>query len=162
MPPTTTTTTTAAPANFRLSTGMSLTLTPALRQQITTYAASLNISMSKVAIRAMLRFVERPQPKQRLRPPRFLPTKNNNTTINADRIPAPSRTAALSWSFPYPEERTAFEQIAASQGLTTTALLRRVLFDYTYEPTSNPSNQPNQPNQPTPELLQAAADAWGE
>ena len=121
---------------FRLSHTMSINITPALNQQIIDCAAALNISKSKVAVRVMRGFIERPT---------FFKRPKHLTATT----PAPTRSVSFTWTFPLPKEREQFELAAKVRSVTVTTLLRQALYEFT-KPYAKSQEQ----------LIEAASDAW--
>lgn len=126
-------------AKFRLSNTMGITIGTALADQIQRYAEGLNISKSKVVIRAIQDFTDKP------RLPRI--TKAKQDALK--QVPVPNRGVALTWGFPYPTERAKLETFAAKNDIPVAVLLRRILFEATKEHAQTPEH-----------LVEAAADAW--
>lgn len=124
-------------SKFRLSSTVAVNFTPALHAQLLRYAESINATKSKAIKRLLSAHCEAPRD---LIKPKTIPAN----------IPEPKRTVALTWHFSDTQSRTQLEDIAKRNKLTTSALIRRIVYTCTK---SHASTDPN-------EILEATADAW--
>lgn len=132
----TATATPTTPSKFRLSTTISVNFTPALHAQLMRYAQSIGATRSKAIKRLIAAYCEAPK----------LASKPRATTI----LPEPKRDVAVTWSLSDKEARAHLESLAKINKVTTSTLVRRIIYTNT-----KPFMSPNPEEQ-----TEAAADAW--
>jgi predicted transcriptional regulator len=125
---------------FRTSKVVTVSVSPQLHAQVATFAKSRRLSISAVCNQAVLEYLDTYT---------FLRIHNIRDLLKATNNILPSRTNTLGTTMKHESVRADLENLAAEQGHTVSALLRRALYEYT------------KPEDATPDPL-ATLDAWGD
>lgn len=126
--------------SLRLSPGLTMLVTPALRDQIDRFAAEEKVSRAKVIRRALYEYMR--NPKKFDLPP-------SSPALPRPMLP-PERPISISWTMPIKEDREMCERMAKDRKLKLSTMARRAVYTYTRSHLS--------PNKD--EALEATADAW--
>lgn len=126
--------------SHRTSKTLTVSVSPQLYAQVTTFARLRRLSVSAVCNQAVLEYLDTYT---------YLRTPNIRELFKATNNIPPARTNNIGATMKHEPTRTALENLAVGQGHTVSALLRRSLYEYT------------KPEDTTPDPL-ATLDAWGD
>lgn len=125
---------------FRISNGMTLTVTKALRDQLTRYCQAhprahkqtgelKPMSTSKAIRYAVYEAMENPS------------TLSNRPKVLPTFLPLPDFDRHLSWTFDKPQDREHLDTLCKTLNITASTLTRRAIYNYTKEHVSTDTKE---------------------